>query len=256
MNGIPSQHVVVDGLCLHYQRAGRGEAVLVLHGWGGSVATVQPLVQYLTQNHSVVVLDLPGHGQSSMPPNVWTVSDYMACVVQAMDLLELQRVHIVGHSFGARIAIKLAVAHPQRVDKLVLLNAAGVRPPRGMRYYGRYAIGRLGKALAACFGKLGRRAQSRLYSLAASPDYLRSGPLRETFVKVVNEDLRPLLPSVRPPALLIWGASDKDTPPMLGRIMAREMSNAQLVVLEGAGHFCYIDQPMKVGLLVNKFLRG
>jgi pimeloyl-ACP methyl ester carboxylesterase len=94
-----------------------------------------------------------------------------------------------------------------------------------------------------------------LYHRIQSQDYANAGPLRATLVKVINEDLTPLLPRVKSPTLLVWGEHDRDVPLSAAQLMARLIPDAQLVVFENAGHFAYLEQFNRFRLLVGRFLR-
>jgi pimeloyl-ACP methyl ester carboxylesterase len=112
-----------------------------------------------------------------------------------------------------------------------------------------------GKYLARYCGRLGDMARERIYRAVASRDYANAGPLRDTFVKLVSEDLTSILPQVTSPTLLVWGADDTDTPLSSAKIMECLIPQARLVVLQNAGHFSYLDQYGKFRLLVRQFLR-
>ncbi len=244
----------IAGTRVWYGRSGTGHPVLLLHGWGASSATMALVHDDLARQYDVTAIDLPGHGRSSLPPDAWGTEDYTACVLAVMDRLRIRRPHILGHSFGGRIALDLAARHPDRVDKLVLVSSAGLLPPRSAAYYLRTALARIGRVFGR-FGSGGRALQTRLYSKVASPDYAQAGPMRPTFVKIVNEDLAPLLGSIRAPTLLIWGARDTETPLAVGRRMTRLIPSASLAVIEGAGHYAFLDAFGKFRLLVARFLR-
>jgi pimeloyl-ACP methyl ester carboxylesterase len=141
------------------------------------------------------------------------------------------------------------------VDRLVLVDSAGVPPPqtaarRAKRFASRFAnaTGRLGRPGQAFRGAIVRRI--------ASTDYLNAGPLRATFVAIVNEDLRPALPAIECPTLLVWGENDEDTPLADARIMEKQIPNSSLLVLKNAGHFSYLDQYGRLRLALIPFLNG
>jgi pimeloyl-ACP methyl ester carboxylesterase len=98
-------------------------------------------------------------------------------------------------------------------------------------------------------------ARERIYRAVASRDYANAGPLRDTFVRLVNEDLTAILPRIASPTLLVWGADDTETPLSAAKVMERLIPQARLVVLQHAGHFSYLDQYGKFRLLVRQFLR-
>jgi len=245
----------VAGTRVWYGRSGSGHPVVLLHGWGASSATMALVHDDLARGYDVTAIDLPGHGRSGLPPESWGTEDYTSCVLEVMDRLRIERPHILGHSFGGRIALDLAAHHPQRVDKLVLVSSAGLPPPRSIGYHVRTGLARVARGLAKYGGTRGQAVRDRVYSKVASPDYAQAGPMRATFVKVVNEDLAPLLPSVQAPTLLVWGSGDTETPIGVARRMSRLIPAASLAVIDGAGHYPFLDQFGKFRLIVARFLR-
>jgi len=244
---------------VRYRRAGSGQPVLILHGWGASIEAVRIIFDDLTTAFDAIALDLPGHGQSPAPPDPWTVSDYRDLIVLFMDKLGVDKTSIVAHSFGGRVAIKLAAAFPQRVGKMVLTGAAGVPPRRTTGQKARLALAKLGKKVKGMLGEgaLAKWMETRCVYYVASADYARaSGAMRATLVNVVGEDLSPLMPQVQSKTLLIWGSEDKDTPLSSGRVMASLIPASELIVLEGGGHFAYAEQFSKFRLHMRKFLEA
>ncbi len=248
------QFVDIKGIRTRWRRAGSGPPVLVLHGWGAKIEAVDPIIRGLASQLTVTAVDLPGFGETALPPAPWGVAEYADWTRALMDELELDRPSIVGHSNGGRIAIHLASHHPERVDKLILVDAAGIRPKRGLRYYRRVAMAKSAKHAARLLGRPGRALQRRVLARTASTDYANAGPLRPTFVRLVNEDLTPLLSQIRASTLLIWGDQDDATPLSDGQTMERLIPDAGLVVLKGAGHFSYLDQPQRFVRVAAHFL--
>jgi pimeloyl-ACP methyl ester carboxylesterase len=199
-------------------------------------------------------VDLPGFGESNNPPTAWGTVEYAELVRELMDALGLHTAAVIGHSFGGRVAIRLAVGHPERVTKLVLVNCAGIRPKRKPKYYARFALAKLGKAAERFGGRAGARLRARILERTASADYLSAGALRGTFVRVVNEDLRDQLPHVAVPTLLIWGDQDRATPLVDGKLMETLIPDSGLVVFKGAGHYSYVDAAPAFGRVVRHFL--
>ena len=235
--------------------AGVGEQLLLLHGWGCSIESMGLVFDDFATDYAVLAVDFPGHGESEVPPTAWGVSDYSALVLDVMNALHWQRPHIIAHSFGGRVTIKLASSHPDRVGKIILVNSAGVRPRRSLRYYLRVMVAKTGKYLARRCGRWGEMMRDRIYTAIASKDYLKAGPLRDTFTKIVNEDLTPILPHIKSPTLLIWGENDQEVPISSAIVMKNMMPQAELVIFKHAGHFAYIDQYNKFRLVVRRFLR-
>jgi pimeloyl-ACP methyl ester carboxylesterase len=245
----------IDGLSVRYRMSGQGSHVLLLHGWGGSIDSFTPVLNDLQRFHTVYAFDLPGFGQSSLPPSAWGSAEYAQLTLKVMNCLSLDRPHLIGHSFGGQVSLRLAATFPARVGKLVLVGSAGIRTrPRPATRLKRWAA-RLGKWLAAHGGRIGERLRTKIYRRVQSQDYANAGPLRATLVRVINEDLTALLPQIKSPTLLVWGEQDRDVPLAAARVMARLIPGAQLVVFENAGHFAYLDHFDRFRLLVGRFLR-
>jgi pimeloyl-ACP methyl ester carboxylesterase len=252
--GLSAQFIDVRGLRTRYLVRGSGPPVLVLHGWGANIEAVYPIVTGLAPLARVYALDLPGFGESELPPQPWGVEDYQAFVAAFMDALAIERPAIVAHSNGGRIAIRMASTEPARASRLVLVDSAGIRPKRTLRWYRRVGMAKLGKYAARLLGAPGERLRALLVDRAASADYAAAGPLRPTLVRLVNADLRPFMPAIGAPTLLVWGSEDADTPLSAAREMERLIPDAGLVVLDGAGHYSYLDQPARFARIVSHFI--
>ncbi|MBM3737707.1 MAG: alpha/beta fold hydrolase [Acidobacteria bacterium] len=249
--------VEIDGLLIRYKRAGSGEQVLLLHGWGGSAESFEPVFLALQPHFDTVAIDFPGHGQSSLPPRPWRVSDFLDLTLKLMDRLSLARPHVVAHSFGGRVAIQMAAGHPDRIGKILFTASAGVAPHRSLKRSLKRGAAAVARGLAGVpvAGAVVRALKERMRPHLASRDYLNAGELRETLSLVVSEDLTPLLASVRSRCLLVWGDQDQETPLYMGQTMKAHIPDAELVVFPGAGHFPYLDQQNKFNMLASRFLR-
>lgn len=234
--------------------------VLLLHGWGVSMKLMQPLGERLAAlGYHCYMLDMPGFGESDPPPVAWTVPDYANFVIAYLDAHGLQRVHLIGHSFGGRVALVLGAKHADRFHKFALADAAGVLPKKEptadlrLTAYkavrdGLYKVGAKGLA-----DDLRQRYNKRY----GSADFnAASGVMRETFVKVVNQDLLPYAAYVKPPTLLFWGDNDEDTPLWMGQELEKTMHDAGLIVYEGAGHYSYLERLNETVKTVDYFFRN
>ena len=246
----------VQGLRIRYLERGSGTPLLLLHGWGSSLETFHGLGGDLARLFRVTAFDFPGHGESDLPPGTWRVDDFVELTLGLMAELGIEQAAVLGHSFGGRVAIKLAAARPEKVTRLVLVDAAGVPPPRTWRRAMRRGASRFANGIGRHLGGPGRAVRRAIVRRIASPDYLNAGPLRATFVAIVNEDLRPALSAIKCPTLLVWGENDEDTPLADARIMEKLIPNSSLLVLKNAGHFSYLDQYGRLRLALIPFLNG
>jgi pimeloyl-ACP methyl ester carboxylesterase len=228
--------------------------IVVLHGWGAHIEAVESIVAPLAAETEVIAIDLPGFGESAEPPEAWSSEDYAEFVARLLESEGVSRYHLIGHSRGGAIAICLAVRQPSLLGRLVLCDSAGLRPKRSWKYRRRVAVAKLGRVIGL-FGPPGRRLQDRVRSRVASTDYAEASPaMRETFRRVIAEDLAGHLPRISAPSLLVWGGADEDTPLWMGERMAALLPDGALVVFEGAGHFAYADQPGRFAQVSRHFL--
>lgn len=250
----------VNGVRFAYSvTPGQGAPVVLLHGWGctrQTLASVEQAVEAL--GRPVVNVDFPGFGESSEPQEVWGVYDYAAALEALLDAEGIgPDAVLLGHSFGGRVAIILGARG--RAGKLVLVDAAGLKPRRSLRYYLKVYSFKARKHLLRLL--LGReRAEARLDKLrarAGSSDYAAASPrMRAIMSRVVNEDLRHELPRIKAPTLLFWGEADTATPLADAREMERAIPDAALVSYPGVGHYSFLERPGEFRAVLSSFLNS
>jgi pimeloyl-ACP methyl ester carboxylesterase len=216
--------------------------LLIMHGWGNTKETVRPLSDQLSSYTQTVAIDLPGHGQSAVPNSVWSMTDFSEAVAHFLEQRGLTKVDIVGHSFGGKTAIKFAAQFPDRVNKIVLIGASGLRPTGSLKRRVRMLLLRwLRWGIRFKNTRWGERVYREWYiPRFASRDYLNAGPMRAIFVKTVNEELQEELAALTVPVLLLWGSEDNESPVEVAHKMKGLIRNSRLIVLPGQGHhpFC------------------
>ncbi|MBR5754247.1 MAG: alpha/beta hydrolase [Erysipelotrichaceae bacterium] len=244
----------IDGISLSYEKQGRsGRAVMLLHGWGQNMEMMAFISDFLKSHFVVYNFDLPGFGQSSEPPVPWDTDDYADLLYKFAVKKKIEEPIIIAHSFGCRVALRYALKHP--VHKMVLTGAAGVRDRRGLSYYVKVYSYKLAKKILSL--KPFEKFRKDLEKNAGSEDYRNtSGVMRQTFVKVVNEDITPLLKDIDVETLLVFGEKDEATPLYKGRIMEEKMPNATLVIFENDDHYAYINEARRFDLVLDAFLRS
>ena len=247
------ERIDVAGQSTRVWRAGSGPDVVVLHGWGGRIESMAPVLDCLSTAFSVYAIDLPGFGEAPFPQGVWGTPDFAAFTRDTLAHLGIARAHFVGHSFGGKVSLYLAAVHRDLVDKLVLVDATGVRLPPSLETRAKKAAARAARAMGKA-GPLGKSLKDAVYARLGSNDYRDAGPIRPILVRVVNEDYQTFLPRIESSTLLVWGDQDEATPIAMGRVMEQQIPDAGLVVFEGAGHFSYLDDPERFCRVVRFFL--
>lgn len=250
--------IEIGGLRMHYDETGPvdGRPVVLMHGWGCNFSTVRSIAAILETGMHVFNLDLPGHGKSPEPPTIWGVGEYTDFVKNFIDTLKLQDPVLIGHSFGGRIAIMLASQRP--LSKMMLVDAAGIKPKRHLKYYIKvYSFKTAKHVLPLVLGK--KRALKTLDAWrgkAGSADYRQASPImRQIMSKAINQDLTPLLSSIKASTLLIWGEKDTATPMRDARIMEKNIPDAGLVSFPDAGHFSFLDEPGPFRAVAKEFFK-
>lgn len=209
--------------------------LVFLPGWGQSHQSVLPLARLLSPRFAARLYDLPGFGATPMLASGAGTADYADALAP---LLPLGRpVILVGHSFGARVAIQCAARHPSRVAGLILIAGAGLQKKRSPAFRLKaFGLRQLGRAARALDGLIGSRLGAAYGARFGSRDYRAAGGLRPTFVSVVREDLAPLAAALEKPVLLLYGADDSETPPEFGERYASLIPGSELHILKGFGH--------------------
>ncbi len=238
---------------------GDGLPVVLLHGWGANLQLMQPLADRLAPlGYPIHLFDLPGFGETPPPPSAWSVPDYANCVLETLDALNLAQVHLVGHSFGGRISLVLGAEHPERIGKIALIDSAGVPNPPNPSASARLTVY---KTIRDGLYKVGaknladglRTWYSQRYG---SSDFNAvSGVMRETFVKVVNQDLLPYAARIKAPTLLLWGENDEDTPLWQAKKLEQTIPDAGLITFPGAGHYSYLERPAETVRILDHFFK-
>lgn len=229
---------------MHSVRLGTAPShVVALHGWGRSLGDFRPLAQLLEWEHTVHLLDLPGFGKTPPPPADWGTSDYAEAVTAYLDQQGLEQVHLLGHSFGGRICLRLAAARQDRVKSLTLIGSHGLPAPQPLpRQLRSRAISALRTGIKWFDGQFGTEHFKNWFTPRyGSRDYLAAGKLRGTLVKTVTEDQTANCRAINAPTLLLWGALDRETPLALGERFHELISGSRLIVLEGQDHYPFRD---------------
>lgn len=251
---IRDKETLVNNLRINYKMAGEGKPLLILHGWGrGSDSWIQVQEILAEKKYKVIVPDLPGFGKSQAPATAWTVDDYATWLNDFIVPLNLEKIFLLGHSFGGRIAIKFAIKFPEKISKLILYEAAGIKHKKV-----------LSQIIINTFAKIGNKfsffpfystLEKAFYKFVVrKQDYLRSkGIMKETFKKVISQDLTPFLPLISVPTVIIWGEKDKITPLSDAYLMKEKIIYSEIKIIPALGHGFHHEAPENLTNTVVQF---
>ncbi len=225
-------------------REGAGEDLVMLHGYLSCKESFYYQIRYFSQFYRVTAFDFWGMGQSAPLPQAWSVGDYAAHTRALLEECGIQNARLLAHSFGGRVALKILAESPALFCRALLTGCAGVPPRRGLGYRAKVRAYRAVKKVAPRFAE----------AHFGSAEYRSLSPLmRESFKKIVAEDLTPLLPRIRTRTLYVFGEKDTATPPRMAEILHGGTADSQLVYMRGCTHFCFCEQPDVFNALAREF---
>ncbi len=243
-------NINVNGINTNYLVAGSGdENVLILPGWGATSAVYNLIVKQLAEKYTVYVLDLPGFGITAEPSVAWAIDDYADFVTAFIKECGLEKVILMGHSYGGRIIINLCNrTNAFEITKVVLVDSAGIKAQLSSEQLKRQAKFKKLKKIfqSKPMSVLFPNAIVKLQNKFGSSDYASASPImKQTLVKAVSQDYTDIIPNITAPTLLIWGENDTATPISDAETMNSLIKGSTLEVIADAGHFPFVDQPFE-----------
>ncbi|MCM1290639.1 MAG: alpha/beta hydrolase [Prevotella sp.] len=254
------KEIIIDGKKIVYSESGPEGAqdVLLMHGWGCNHSTVNSIESFLNRKLHIFNVDLAGHGNSDEPDSVWGIEDFTRQMEKFIEKTEMKNPILIGHSFGGRISILMASRHPE-IKKVILIDSAGIKPKRSLKYYLKvYSFKTIKKLLPLLLGKVnGEKKIAQMRNKAGSADYNSSSPMMKAVMsKCVNEDLKIVMPRIKASTLLIWGDNDTATPLSDAKTMEKLIPDAGLVSFPGCGHYSFLDNPIGFRAVTGEFLKN
>lgn len=233
---------------IHALHTGTGADLVLLHGLSGSSGWWRYNIPAFAEHFRTHTPDLVGFGRSRSWVAQPSIPEMASLMLDWLEANDIARPHLIGHSMGGQIAIHLAAKHPDRINRLVLVSAAGI--PRAL------SVVAAARFLAEIVPPKRWGSPGFLPSIAA--DALRAGPraLLTSTNYVLRDDVRPLLPRISAPTLLVWGKLDPMTPFANGEKMAQLIPHAKLIAFDDAAHMPMVDRPQRFNDEVLAFLRA
>lgn len=219
---------------------------MLLHGYLSSKEAFAAQIQYFSKFFRVTAIDFLGFGGSRCLTSAFSVDDYVDWTKEVLSLLNVKNPHVIAHSFGCRVAVKLASQEESFFDKILLTGAAGVILKRGLAYHIKVKTYRLVKKFAPKFAE--RRFGSEEYR-SLSP------VMKESYKKIVNEDLRVCARKIENEVLLVEGEGDTVTPISEANAYLVCLKRGKLLTMPG-GHFAFAEYPTAFNLIAEEFFYG
>jgi pimeloyl-ACP methyl ester carboxylesterase len=270
----PSQFIEVGGQLVHLRDEGPRQdttPIVLLHGTSASLHTWDGWVAELSQTRRVIRFDLPGFGLTGPAADGnYSLAAYVDFVIDVMDTLGIERFVLAGNSLGGSIAWRTTAAHPQRIEKLILVDSGGY-PFEAESMPLAFVISQTPLLNRIMEFTLPRSAvESSVRDVYGDPSRVtpelvdryfdlslregNRGALRERFAQLEYQDQSALVQTIQQPTLVIWGAQDRLIPPSIARRFEQDLPNGQLVMFAELGHVPHEEAPTETVAAVTKFL--
>lgn len=249
---LTSHRVDLQGYSIFYQQGRLRSSVplLFLHGWGISTEPYQEVLERLARQHSLIAPDLPSFAQSSYSNLIADYETYANFLLSFLDALEIDQVHLAGHSLGGGIAIALAAIAPEKVKSIVLIDSTGIPtdllsivPRRAIEMVAQVSLPKL-KLQFFDIPKV--FSQNLLFN---------TGNVLQALLLSLQADLQPLLPKITAPCLLLWSEKDLTTPLTNAYKMAELISNSRVTTVTEGWHEWALWYPEKFAAIVLDFVQ-
>lgn len=225
-----------------------GKTVVLLHGWGQNIEMMKPIGDALQNKYNVIIIDLPGFGESLEPTYVWQIKDYVECVHELLNYLKVKKPIMIGHSFGGKITLLYSSMY--ETEKIILFGSPYTKEIQKLSLKTKVLKG-LKKVPVV--NKLEGFAKKHI----GSTDYRNaSETMRKILVETVNLDITEDVKKIKVPTLLIWGTLDEAVPIDLGRKLEKLISDCALIEYEGCTHYAYLERLEQTINILNSFLGG
>ena len=229
-----------------FLQKGKGKDLLLLHGYLSSKEAFAAQVAYFSRFFRVTAIDFLGFGGSRALTSAFSVGDYAEWLKRVMLALGVLKPHVIAHSFGCRVAVKAACGEPGLFDKIVLTGPAGVILKRGIKYRFKVGTYRFVKKFAPAFAE--RKFGSKEYRTL-------SPIMKESYKKIVNEDLRACARGVFNEVLIVEGKDDRVTTRAEAEAYLHCFPKGTMRMIEG-GHFAFAENPVSFNLITEEFFYG
>lgn len=224
--------------------------IIILPGWGNTRNTFYKMVKVLEKDYKIYIFDYPGFGESPYPKKDLNIYDYSNLIKSFIEDNNISNPNIIAHSFGGRITIILAGLYNLKLNKIILIDIAGIRRISIKRIL-KNIIYKLRKKLVI-FKKEKLKYLINLRKSYSSSDYnTLPKNMHKTFKNIINEDLRKYIKNIKNSTLIIWGKKDKDTPIKDGYYLKKKIKNSKLIIYNNCSHFVYLEETSINNIVLN-----
>lgn len=242
---------VIEGNLINYEVFGakNTQSVIVLHGWKRSLNDWREVAKELSKNKKIILVDLPGFGNSSVPKTPFDTYDYANLVLKIIEKLELKKVTLMGHSVGGKIAIA-AGSQNKDLEKLIVVDPSGINK----RSFSVKVKSVTNKFLKPGMFLFPEKVRKLILDLMTSEDYRSSGKMKDIFKKIVVQNVSEDAKKIKIPTLIVWGDKDKEVPVSTAKDLKKLISHSTVRIVWNTEHDPFMEKPDKFLEIIQEFL--
>jgi pimeloyl-ACP methyl ester carboxylesterase len=245
-----------NNIKIYYEKYGnKNKSILILPGWGNTRNTFTNIINYFKEDYTIYIVDYPGFGNSPIHNKELTIYDYAELIYNFIKDLNINLPIIIAHSFGGRITSILLGKYNLKIDKLVLIDVAGIKRRKKLKIYLKEKIYKILKKLNKFLPVIKREIYlQKLGMYFSSSDYKNiPNSMKKTFQNIIKEDLRKYYKEIKVETLIIWGDKDTDTPLKDAIYLNKIISNSATIIYENSNHFSYLNYPYLTNQILSNF---
>ena len=239
----------INNTDINYLDYGEGKnTIVLLDGWGQNISMMKPLGDKLQKDNRIIIVDLPGFGESTEPSNIWTMYDYADAIKKLLDSLNIKNPVLIGHSFGGKIS--LIYASKYKVDKLILFGSPFKKEIKNLNTKTKI-LKSLKKipVLNKFEGFAKRHIGSRDYKNATEF-------MRKILVEHVNLDITEDVKKIKCPTIIVWGTLDQEVPIERAYELEKLIDDSAVITYEGCTHYAYLERLGQTVSIIKNFIGG
>lgn len=242
---------------IYYEKYGnKKKSIIILPGWGNTRNTFNPIIEALKEDYSIYILDYPGFGNSPIPSQSLTIDDYAEGIKEWIKENGIHNPHIIAHSFGGRITALLIGKLNIKVDKVLLIDVAGIKRRKKCTVFLKEMIYKILKKITYLFSPIKQEElRQKLILFFASNDYQNiPNSMKKSFQNIIKEDIKPYYKKIKNDTLILWGEKDIDTPLKDAYLLKKIIKNSELIIIRNAPHYSYLyNQQLTINICKELF---
>ncbi len=242
---------------IYYEKYGnKKKSIIILPGWGNTRNTFYPIIEELKKEYSVYILDYPGFGNSPIPSQNLTIFDYAEGIKEWLKENGIHNPHIIAHSFGGRITALLIGKLKVKVDKVLLIDVAGIKRRKKIKIIIKEIIYKILKKITYLFHPIKQeKLRQKLLLFFSSTDYQNiPNSMRYTFQNIIKVNLKQYYKRINNDTLILWGDKDLDTPLKDAYLLKKIIKNSELIIYPNTTHYSYLlNQKLTINICKKLF---